>query len=126
MDYDTTQDDRLLAMLSYVLGLFTWIIGPLIMYLVKKDQSRFVAFHAAQATAIQLAVTALAFAAGMVSMILGALGPLALLSLPVIFVAWAAGVAALVFTIVGAIKSYGGEWYKVPVLGDYVRRTVNV
>ena len=38
-----------MAMLAYILGIFTGFIGPLVLWLIKKDQSKFVAFHALQA-----------------------------------------------------------------------------
>ena len=37
-----TKDEQNLAVLCYILGIFTWLIGPLIIWLVKKDSSKFV------------------------------------------------------------------------------------
>ncbi len=124
MDHDTTQDDRTLALVAYLLAIFAWIIGPLILYLVKKDSSRFVGYHAMQAIALELAAGVIGFAAYIVGIIFGMLGPLALLAIPVFLLAWLVGMAAFVFCVVGAIKAYGGEWYEVPVLGRLVRRQV--
>src|SRR5262249_15845803 len=42
-------DDQTWAMLSYILALVASIIAPLVIYLVKMNQSRYVRFHAAQA-----------------------------------------------------------------------------
>src|SRR5690348_18199039 len=42
-------DDQTWAMLSYILALFASVIAPLVIYLVKKNESRYVRFHAAQA-----------------------------------------------------------------------------
>src|SRR5262249_47056586 len=42
-------DDQTWAMLTYILALVASIIAPLVIYLVKMNQSRYVRFHAAQA-----------------------------------------------------------------------------
>ena len=43
-----TQDEKTMAMLAHILQIFTWWIGPLVIFLVKQD-SKFVRFHALQA-----------------------------------------------------------------------------
>jgi uncharacterized Tic20 family protein len=43
-----TSEERTLAMLAELLQLFSWFVGPLIIYFVKRD-SPFVRFHALQA-----------------------------------------------------------------------------
>jgi hypothetical protein len=43
-----TSDETTLALLAHVLQIFTWWIGPLAIYLAKRD-SKFVSFHAMQA-----------------------------------------------------------------------------
>jgi len=32
------------------------------------------------------------------------------------------GIAALVFVILAAIKAYGGEFYKIPVIGGFAEK----
>src|SRR5699024_4282453 len=41
----TTSDDRLMAMLIYVTSLFTTIIGPIIIWLLKREESAFIDYH---------------------------------------------------------------------------------
>src|SRR2546423_1557893 len=41
-------DECSMAMVSYILAVFTGFLGPLIFYVIKKNQSTFVAFHAMQ------------------------------------------------------------------------------
>src|SRR5215467_1492634 len=50
-------DDQTWAMLSYILALVASIIAPLVIYLVKMNQSRYVRFHAAQA--LNMGITAI-------------------------------------------------------------------
>jgi uncharacterized Tic20 family protein len=112
-DVAVTQDEKLMAMLSHLLGFFTSFVGPLVIYLVKKDSSKFVAFHSLQAVFFQLALlVAGAIAGALVVVLIGlALAPLV-------------GIADLVFCIIACLKSYNGEWYEYPVVGKMARQTV--
>ena len=49
-----TDSDRILAILSHVLTLVAWIFAPLVIYLVKKDESPFVREHAKESLNFQL------------------------------------------------------------------------
>jgi uncharacterized membrane protein len=42
------QNDKTMAMVSWILCALTGFLGPLIIWAIKKDQSKFVAFHAMQ------------------------------------------------------------------------------
>lgn len=50
----TTSDERLFALLAHVLTFVVPVLGALGVYLIKKDESRFVAYHATQAIVFQL------------------------------------------------------------------------
>ena len=52
------QDDRTMATLAHVLQIVGWWIAPLVIFLVKRD-SRFVKFHALQASFLQICLAAL-------------------------------------------------------------------
>jgi uncharacterized protein len=105
-------DDRTWAMLGYLLTFVGGFIAPLIVYLVKKDQSPFVRHHAAQA--LNLAITStiysiglfvLAIIAGAISHGLGFL--LVLLYFPL-------GIAFIVYLIMAAVAANRFEMYQVP------------
>ncbi len=55
--YTPTEDERSMAMLVHVLSIFFWILPGLIIYLLKKDESSFVAAHAKEAMNFQLTLT---------------------------------------------------------------------
>ncbi|MGC1293330.1 MAG: DUF4870 domain-containing protein, partial [Candidatus Acidiferrales bacterium] len=59
---ELTQDEKAYAGLAHALMIGTWWIGPLVIYLSKKE-SRFVAFHALQALFWQIIFTVLYFGA---------------------------------------------------------------
>src|SRR5262244_4325887 len=71
--YVPTQDERTMALLAHVLGIFAGFLAPLIFFLVKRD-SKFVSFHALQALAWHIIYFVCIFGALMifiVSMIAG-------------------------------------------------------
>ncbi len=72
--------DTGMAQVSHILGLLTGFLGPLIIYLVKKDDP-FVEQHAKEALNFQIAVLFALIVAGLLSLIL-----IGLLLLPVIFI----------------------------------------
>ncbi len=131
-----TEDERTMALLAHVLMIVTWWIGPLIIYLLKRD-SRFVAFHALQALFWQVALFLLwigAFGLFFVFAFTEAAGgksggPPAAFMLAffllwlVMMVAW---VLTLVLGIVYGIKASKGEWAAYPVVGRWARRLAGV
>ncbi len=99
-----SSDDTTMAMLAHLLGIFTWFIGPLVLYLVKKDESPFVRHHAAEALNFQITVAFAMIAS--VFLILVVVGILMLIFIPI---------GALVLEIVAAVRAYNGDWYRYPV-----------
>ena len=108
-------DDHTWALLSYVLALVASIIAPLVIYLVKMNESRYVRFHAAQAlnmgiTAVieSIAIVIVGFFLAVVTHGFGIL---------LIFVAFLAlGIAHLVYLILGAVRSNQGQLFRVPTI----------
>ncbi len=108
-------DDHTWALLSYVLALVASIIAPLVIYLVKMNESRFVRFHAAQA--LNMGITAVIESIGIV--IVGIL--LAVVThgfgILLMFLAFLAlGIAHLVYLILGAVRSNQGQLFRVPTI----------
>jgi len=116
VDPTPSQDDRLWAMLSHLLAIVAPILAPLIIFAVKKDQSRFTGFHALQSTFLDLAMIVLTTAAS----IIGAVTCLPLLLLPFIGIGW------LVLKVMAGLKANTGEWYEIPVVGRMARQQVGV
>lgn len=121
MDYPTSGDDRLMATLAYVFSLCFPVAAPLLIFLVKR-RSRFVAFHALQALFMELGLAVMGLAVVVLTWILGLLGPLALLVVPLHLIAWATGIAAWLYKIMGAIHASSGKWYRIPFVWPYAER----
>jgi uncharacterized Tic20 family protein len=108
-------DDRLWAMLSYLLSFVAGVLAPVIIYAIKLNESRYVRFHAAQS--LNMAITAMIYTIGgfLVALILALVTHgLALFLIIPVFVAYA--VAHIVYLILAAVAANRGEYYEVPTL----------
>jgi uncharacterized Tic20 family protein len=104
MDTNTTpQEDRVVALLTHLGGIFFGFIPSLIVWLIKKDDSPFVATHAKEALNFQITML-IAFAVAYI-LVLVLIG---------IFLIWVLAVANLVLCIVAGVKAYSGESYRYP------------
>ncbi|HZD59162.1 MAG TPA: DUF4870 domain-containing protein [Anaerolineae bacterium] len=112
-------DPRLAAFLSYFLSIFVSFLAGLIFFLIESE-NRFVRFHALQAMFFNAALivisTALTILA-VISIFIPVLGLLLVAFLGLVFV-----IAAFILWIVLMVKSYQGEYYKVPLIGDWADR----
>ncbi|WP_299584203.1 DUF4870 domain-containing protein [uncultured Sunxiuqinia sp.] len=104
------RDERMWGMLCHVAAFAGFIIpvagniiGPLLVYLLKKDQYDFVEDQGKESLNFQITVTILGVIAGMLIFI-----GIGILLLAII------GVAAMVFTIIAALKANEGEFYRYP------------
>lgn len=106
-------DDQMWALLAYILALVAAIIAPLVIYLVKMNESRYVRYHAAQA--LNLSLTALIYSIALVVIAI----PLALLThgigiILIVLAFIALGIAHLVYIIMGAVKANQGQLFQIP------------
>jgi len=100
-----SNDDRLFAALIYVISFFTAFIGPIIIWLLKKDSSEFVDYHGRQYLNFLISYTIYGIIAGIAVVIF-----IGFVLLPIV------GIVAFVFTIIGAVKAYEGEYYRMPFI----------
>ncbi len=105
-----SSDDKTYAVLAHVLTFVVGFVAPLVIFLIKKDESPYVRHHAAQALNFHLSV--LIYALFSVVLVLLLIGLLMLLVL---------AVGAVVFTIIAAINAANGEWYRYPLALPFVR-----
>jgi uncharacterized Tic20 family protein len=127
-------DERTWAMiahLSILVNLATGFLGPvaaLVVYLVYKDRSRYVAYQAMQAFVFQLiawvGAGALAGAVWAVSGMLTAVFLVGLLCMPVACIIGLIPVGALIYGIIGGVQTAQGQDFKYWLVGDWVRSTL--
>lgn len=95
-----SSDEKTMAILSHILTLAVGFLAPLIIYLIKKDESAYIREHARESLNFQITVFIL-----IVALFITVIG---------ILLAWIVGIAALVFVIIATIKASEGKLYKYP------------
>ena len=95
-----TSDEKTLALLSHVLPFVAGFVAPLIIYLIKKDESAFVSYNAKESLNFQITVFIL----------------IAVLFITIIgiLLIWLVGLLAVVFVIMATIKTSEGKLYRYP------------
>lgn len=102
--WNSSNDDRTMGLLVHILGILTCVVGPAILYVIKKDESPFVRHHSAQSLNFQITVLLAHFVAGILTFVsIGAL------LTPLIII------GSLVFEILALLKAKDGQGYKIPV-----------
>jgi uncharacterized Tic20 family protein len=92
-----------MAILCHVLGIFFWIFPALIIYLMKKDESNYVAEHAVEALNFQISITIFYFISGiLVFLLIGFL------------LIWILCIANIILCIIATIKASDNILYKYP------------
>jgi uncharacterized Tic20 family protein len=120
----------MLAHLSILINLVSGILGPvaaLVIYLVFRDRSRYVAYQSLQALLLQLIgwvgggiLTGIAWTiTGLLSAVL-----VGLCLIPFAIAISAIPLAAMVYGIVGAIQTNQGKDFRYWLVGDWVRGTL--
>lgn len=110
---ELTKDEKTMAMIAWLLGILTGIIGPLIIFLIKKDESKFVGFHSLQSLFFGLVVGVLFLAVLVFGFVTCGIG---MVLLPLVWI------GALVVNVLWCIKANNGEWAEMPVIGEWARR----
>jgi len=127
----TPEQEKQLAMLAHIsvlLNLLTAFMGiavPIILYLMYKDRSKFVAYHSLQAAIMQGIYS---FGGLLVAVLIGGLSqviPFAgLICLPVSCLFGLLPLAALIYGPYGGIQVNNGHDFKYWLIGDWVRSTL--
>ncbi|MEL6651401.1 MAG: DUF4870 domain-containing protein [Bacteroidota bacterium] len=103
----------MLVHLSSLSGFFLgagWIIAPLIIYLVKKDEMPYVAEEGKKALNFQLSMLILSIISGILTILLvGFIGLLAVF------------IMQIIFPIIAGLRARDGEDYRYPLTYDFIR-----
>ncbi|HEX4956956.1 MAG TPA: DUF4870 domain-containing protein [Lacibacter sp.] len=100
---NVSSDERTLAILVHILSIFFWIFPGLIIYLIKKDESPYVAEHAKEALNFQISITLFYIISGILVLLL-----IGLLMMLVVYC------INLIFCILATIKAADNVLYKYP------------
>jgi uncharacterized protein len=102
--YGPSDDERMLAMICHLGGLFAAIFLALIIWIIKKDSSSYIDYHAKQALNFQISMMIYM----MISVVLIFVFIGILLIIPLV-------VMNIVFSIMAAVKANNGEYYQYPL-----------
>lgn len=124
-------DANLAAALGYPIGILA------IVCLIMDKENKFVKFHALQAILLYVSLLAIWIALIVISIILGVIGFAAssagsaggalsgIIGLLWTLIILALGLGALIAIIMGAVKAYGGNYYKLPIVGNMAEKFAN-
>ncbi|MBM7716375.1 DUF4870 domain-containing protein [Siminovitchia sp. FSL H7-0308] len=100
-----SSNERTLATAIYVTSFFSALIGPLIIWLIKKEDSAFIDFHGKEYLNFFISYTVYSIVASLMMFIL-----IGFILVPIIAILY------IVFTIIAAVKAYNGEIYRIPLV----------
>ena len=103
-EYLPTADEKTMALLSHILTIVAGFVAPLVIYLIKKDESPYVRKHAVESLNFQISVAIYAFASFILMFVL--IG---------IFTMIAVGIMAIVCAIIATVKANEGQFFKYPL-----------
>lgn len=104
IDSQPAQDDRTIAILTHLSGIFFGFLVPLIVWLVAKDTKPWLSGEAKEALNFQITVLLVCIAAGILSVV-----GIGLLLFPIVWV------LNIVFCVVGAVKTSQNTPYQYPL-----------
>lgn len=104
------EDERTMSMLSHILGLFTGFVGPLIIFLVAREDQPTAKAHAKEALNFQITLALAGIVSGILTLILiGFLGLIAV------------GIGNIIFSILAAMAASRNEEYRYPVCIRFIK-----
>jgi uncharacterized Tic20 family protein len=111
-----TNDERLWAMFCHLSAIlshwaFAGFLLPLVLWLVKKDESKFVDFHGKESVNFQLNLLGYGLILALITVATCFMG--LIITLPL---AGAIGIYALIMEIVAGIKAHSGEYFRYPAI----------
>lgn len=99
-----SKDALNLAVLCHILGFFTSILGPLILWMMKKDTDAYVEHHGREALNFQIML--------LIGYVVGGILTFLCIGFVILAAAW---IADLVFSILAAVAASKGQRYRYPV-----------
>ncbi len=105
--YPPTNDEKTAALLAHMLTFVSTLLAPLIIYVLKKNESPFVAEHAKESFNFQLTIVLVCI--GLFVTLIG-----------ILFI-WVVGIYATILVIVASIRANEGRAYKYPFSIKFIK-----
>lgn len=113
---EVSRNEKNYAMFCHLVAFSTFIIpfgsiiGPLVMWLIKKEESEFINYHGKESLNFQISIAIYAIISGILALVL--IGILFLIALGIIWI---------VFVIIASVKTSEGEEYRYPLTIRFVK-----
>ena len=105
-----SSDERTMAILAHLLGIFFSFVAPLVIWLIKKDESEFVDYHGKEALNFQLTM--------LIVYVVGAILSTIRVGLCITLAVW---VVIIIFSIMAAVAANKGEYYRYPISIRFIK-----
>jgi uncharacterized Tic20 family protein len=116
-----SQDDRSMGMLCHLLGFFG-LLGPLLIWLIKKDQSAFVDQQGKESLNFHISVAIIAIPVSIIAAILSMIPFIGLiLSIPLYLGLMALGIYTLIQIVMASVKTNNGIAYRYPYRFELIK-----
>lgn len=115
-----SSDDKTMGMLAHLLGIFTTFVGPLVIWLTKKESSSFVEEEAREALNFQISLM-IYYAVITVATTVLTIVTFGLFGMIAPFIYPGLGIFALVVMIMGTLQAKEGEHYKYPLCIRFIK-----
>ncbi len=119
---DVSDNDKLLAMILYLSSFLTTIIIPLIIWLAKKEKSKFIDFHGKEYFNFRISIIIYLVIFFLPYLFVNIMFDSPLLRLISAIPIIAVSICNIVFLIISAVKSYKGECFKIPIAIRFFNR----
>jgi len=107
---EISKDATNMAMLCHLLAAFTSFIGPLIIWLVKKDDDPFIDDQGKEALNFQITV--------LIAMVISGLLCFVCIGFVLLLLVW---ISDLVFCVIASVKASNGQAYRYPLVIRFVK-----
>ena len=105
-----SDEERLFATAIYAISFFTVFIGPVVIWLIKRNDSPFIDAHGKEYLNFIISYGLYSiFSVMLMFIVIG------------FFTIWVIGVLTVVFTIVAGIKAFQGQEYRIPFVFRLIR-----
>lgn len=102
--YTPTPDEKTMALLAHILTIVSGFLAPLIIYLIKKDESAYVKKHAMESLNFQISIAIYFFASFILMFVI--IG---------IFTMIAVAILNFVCAIIATVQANEGKFFKYPL-----------
>lgn len=108
-----TQDEKTLGMVVHLLAIVTGFVGVVILWILKKDDSKFIDYHARESLNFMISISIYGLALSAATIVIGFLtfGIGAVLLMPLVFVLV---IGSLVLEIMACMAANRGEYHRYP------------